>query len=194
MSHKTLVIALPLLLSVVPFAHAHNVSLTEADALYQAGAYAQAAEGYRRIVETTADPDTRLRGLLRLGDCAYLGGPVDDEWADAFYAQVLDQGYSPYLAEAYRKWRAATQALWHGVSNFSDIPTEEYQTRKQRVLEVIAAYLRTVPDDPTALAQQDALRQLPDLQRGGPMGSSVLNEMGLLWPEVLPKVTHTKHR
>lgn len=158
-------------------------SLADAEALYQAGAYVRAAESYRRLMETTDDSDTRRRGLLRLGDCAFLGGPMGDEWADAFYAQVLDQGYSPYLAEAYRKWRAAMQALWHGVSNFSDIPTEEYQTRKQQTLEVIAAHLRTFPDDPTALAQQDALRQLPDFQRGGPMGSSVLNEMALLWSE-----------
>ena len=184
MTPKTLVMGLALLLAAVPVAHAQDSSLAEVDALYEAGAYVQAVEGYRHVLAATAEAKTRAWCLLRLGDCWQHGEPFGDEMADAFYAQALDQGYSPYLAEAYHKWRAATQMLWHGVSNFSEIPTEEYQARKQQVLAIIAAHLRTVPDDPTALAQQDALRQLPDIQRGGPMGSSVLNEMGLLWPEI----------
>ena len=183
MFHKTLVMVLPLLLSVVPLAHAQGVSFTQAVALYRAGQYLQAEKGYRSIVDATDNSDTRLRGLIRLGDCVNLGGPFDDEWADTFYVQILDHGYSPYLAEAYSKWRTTTQMYWHGVSNLSEIPTDQYRARKQQVLEVIAAHLRIFPTDPTALAQQDALRQLPDFQRGGPMGSSVLNDMALLWPE-----------
>lgn len=188
---RTLVISLLLLLPPVPFAYAQDISFAEADALYQAGECARAAESYHRIVEATDNPDVRLRGLLRLGDCEFRGGPFGDRdgggdtYPDAFYAQVLDHGYSPYLAEAYHKWRTATQVLRHGVSNFSEIPTRKYRARKQRVLKVIAAHLRSHPDDPTALAQQAALRQLPDIQRGRPYGSSVLTEMGSLWPEIL---------
>ena len=192
---KTLLISLALCIPLAPFAQAQEGSLSNAEALYQAGDYARAAESYRDTMEATDDPGLRLRCLLRLGDCAYLGGPFEDKsedaYPDAFYAQVLDHGYSPYLAEAYRKWLATTQMYWHGVSNFSEIPTAKYHARKQQVLRVIGAHLKGYPDDPAALAQQAFLRQLPDIQRGGPMGSSVLNEMAMLWPEAMRR-TSTK--
>jgi hypothetical protein len=123
-----------------------------------------------------------------MGDCIKVGGVEGVGSPDKTYALALEQGYSSSLAEAFCKWRAAFQEFNHGVSNFSEIPNAEYNARKERILAVIAAYFASHPNDSVARSQQTFLQQLPDIIRGGPMGSSVLNEMALLWPEMLQTV------
>lgn len=181
---KGLAISLALVIPVAPAVctEGQSSSDSDADALFAAGDYARAAEGYLHLIEKTGDPDARALSMLRLGDCCYRVGPFGDDSPDVFYARVLDHGYSPYLTEAYWKWRTTTQMYWHGVSNLSEIPIRKYRARRRKVLRVITAHLKAHPGDPAALAQGVFLQRLPDIRRGGPMGSSVLNEMGMLWP------------
>ena len=166
--------------------------LTDAEALYHAGHYTQAASVFQKLMAQTPNRDTQAFCLLRLGDCFWVGewwppstAAEPDPSPDQYYDRVLTRGYSPYLAEAFEKWRAAYQAWWHGVSNGSEVPSAAYQAKRRAVLEVIAGYLASHPQDAVALAQQTALEQVPEIARGGPMGSTVLNHMGVLWPETL---------
>lgn len=106
--------------------------------------------------------------------------------SDTYYAQVLDQGYSPYLLQAFRKWRASYQGHHHGMTNrgmatFTE--NELYNRKKAEVLERIDNYLKDHPQDAPALAQREGLHQLADIAPGGPFGSSALDESAELWPE-----------
>ena len=109
--------------------------------------------------------------------------------SDTYYAQVLDQGYSPYLLQAFRKWRASYHSNHHGMTNAGGVPSvfapanEFYNSAKERILRVIEDRLKEHADDAVALAQREGLQQLADIAPGGPFGSSVLDESAELWPE-----------
>jgi len=171
------------------WADASSEAWNQAEALYAAGQYPEALKAFSDLAEATkGDTEATARALTRMGDCIQVGGVEGVGSPDEAYALALEQGYSPYLAGAFCRWRAAFQAFHHGVSNFSEIPTAKYNARKERVLAVIAAYRALHPNDPVARSQHTFLRQLQDIIPGGPMGSSVLNEMALLWPEMLHTV------
>ena len=179
-----------LLLVVTIPAFAADASLpSEAEALYQSKEYDQAAKAFSQLVDTTTDTDLKQRCLLRIGDCIQVGWLEGRGTSDTYYAQVLAQGYSPYLLEAFRKWRASYHGNHHGMTNAGGDPAvfapanKFYNSVKERALRVIEDYLKEYPDDAVALAQRDGLQQRSDIEPGGPFGSSVLDESSDLWPE-----------
>lgn len=181
-------------ITVGAWAKASPEAWDQTESLYATGEYAKALEGFGRLAEVAeGDAAVTARALMRMGDCIQVGGIAEVGGPDEAYAQALEQGYSPYLAEAFRKWRAAFQMFNHGVSNFSEIPNAEYNARKERVLATVRVFLTAHHDDSEARDQQALLEQLPDITPGGPMGSSVLNEMAMLWPEMLRDDTRASH-
>lgn len=171
-------------------AHASEIpSLNKAEALYQSKDYEQAAEAFSQVLANSEDADLRQQCLLRLGDCIQMGWLEGRGTSDTYYAQVLEQGYSPYLLQAFRKWRASYHGNHYGMTNAGGRPSyfapanELYNSVKERVLQVIEDHLKEHPDDALALAQREGLRQLADIAPGGPFGSSVLDESADLWPK-----------
>ncbi|MDP3722637.1 MAG: hypothetical protein Q8R91_03970 [Candidatus Omnitrophota bacterium] len=174
------------LFSVVRAFASETPLLDKAEALYQSKAYEQAAEIFSNVLAGTEDADLRQQCLLRLGDCIQMGWLEGRGTSDTYYAQVLEQGYSPYLLQAFRKWRASYQEAHHGKTNrgmatFTE--NELYNRKKAEVLVRIDNYLKDHPQDAVAIAQRESLRQLADIAPGGPFGSSVLDESAELWPE-----------
>ena len=164
-------------------------SLNRAEALYQSKDYEGAAESFSQALANTDDADFRRQCLLRLGDCIQMGWLEGRGTADTYYAQVLEQGYSPYLLQAFRKWRASYHGNHYGMTNAGGDPSvfapanEFYNSAKERALRVIEGHLKEHPDDTLALAQREGFQQLADIVLGGPLGSSVLDESAELWPE-----------
>ncbi len=178
-----------LLVSGVQSFASESPLLSKAEALYQSKNYEQAAEVFSQVLANAKDADLRQQCLLRLGDCIQMGWLEGRGTADTYYAQVLEQGYSPYLLQAFRKWRAIYHENHYGMTNAGGDPSyfapanELYNSMKERVLQVIEEHLKQHPDDVVALAQQQGLRQLSDIEPGGPLGSSVLDESAELWPK-----------
>lgn len=164
-------------------------SLSRAEALYQSKDYEQAAEVFSQVLANAEDADFRRQCLLRLGDCIQVGWLEGRGTSDTYYAQALEQGYSPYLLQAFRKWRASYHGNHHGMTNAGGDPSifapanEFYNSIKERALQVIEGHLKEHPDDAVAIAQKQGLRQSSDIAPGGPFGSSVLDESAELWPE-----------
>ncbi len=162
---------------------------SKAEALYQSKDYEQAAEAFSQVLANTEDANLRRQCLLRLGDCIQVNWLEGRGTSDTYYAQVLEQGYSPYLLQAFRKWRASYHGNHHGMTNAGGAPSvfapanEFYNSVKEQVLQIIDGHLKEHPDDAVALAQQQGLRQSSDIAPGGSFGSSVLDESAELWPE-----------
>lgn len=173
---------------------ARNERLEAAERLYQAKYYIQAATAFQELVESGPDRDTQVFCLMRLGDCWWVG----DWWPpqatrdnldfspDQYYALAMEFGYTSHLAEAFFKWRTAHQAFWHGVSNFSAIPQALYESRRQGILVIVSEHLRMHPGDRVALEQQAWLEAVPGITRGNLMGSSMLTDLAIGWPEHIP--------
>ena len=159
--------------------------LSEAEKLYQSKEYGQAAKVFSQALANTDDADLRQQCVLRLGDCIQVGWLEGWGTSDSYFASVVDQGYSPYLLQAFRKWRASYQEVHHGKTNHGQttFPENEfYNQRKAVVLKWINDYLKDHPDDVAALAQRDGLEHLADIE-AGPLGTTILNEAAELWPE-----------
>lgn len=163
--------------------------LDKAEELYRSKDYEQAAGAFSQVLANTEDTDLKQQCLLRLGDCIQMGWLEGRGTSDVYYAQVLEQGYSPYLLQAFRKWRASYHENHYGMTNagwnlsYFAPGNKLYNSMKERVLQVIGGHLKKHPDDAIALAQQQGLRQLSDIEPGGPFGSSVLDESADLWPK-----------
>lgn len=134
--------------------------LDKAEELYRSKDYEQAAEAFSQVLANTEDTDLKQQCLLRLGDCIQMGWLEGRGTSDTYYAQVLEQGYSPYLLQAFRKWRASYHENHYGMTNAGGNPSyfapgnELYNSKKKQVLGVIEGYLKEHPDDAVALAQQ----------------------------------------
>lgn len=178
-------ILLAVLSANVVFA-AQSPSFSGAETLYQSKDYEQAAEIFSQVLANAEDADFRRQCLLRIGDCIQVGWLEGRGTADTYYEKVLEQGYSPYLLQAFRKWRASYHGNHHGMTNrgmatFTE--NELYNRKKAEALERIDNYLKDHPQDAVALTQREGLQQLADIAPGGPFGSSVLDESAELWPE-----------
>ena len=192
MSSQSVHATLVLLAAVVPLTSvfaAETPSLEEAERLYQSEQYKQAAVLYDQLLKNADDAATKQQRLIRMGDCVQVGWLEGWGSADTYYQKVLEQGYSPYLFQAFRKWRASYHGNHYGMTNAGGDPSyfapanEFYSSVKERVLQVIEGHLKEHPDDTLALAQREGLQQLADIVPGGPFGSSVLDESADLWPE-----------
>jgi len=134
--------------------------------------------------------------LLRKTDCIVRASLAPDrdietvEDAEGAAIAILEgivdgERYSPVLFEAFLKWRTLTQAHYHGVSNYSDIPNWQYNQKRLHVLKVIQKHLSENPDDVWAQYQKDALVFFPNIKRGGMAGNTNLTLWGLLYAEDL---------
>lgn len=75
------------------------------------------------------------------------------EIAIAKYKAILDaKQYCLYLFETWAKWRAVTQQH-NGLSKSSDIPNDQYDEVRDRVADVILAYIQQNPKDEMAINQ-----------------------------------------
>lgn len=192
MSSKSVHAALVLLAAVMPITcvfAAETPSLEEAERLYQSEQYEQAAVIYDQLLEHADGAAVKQQYLIRIGDCVQVGWLEGQGSADTYYEKALEQGYSPYLLQVFRKWRASYHGNHHGMTNSGGAPSvfapanEFYNSVKEQALQVIEGHLKEHPDDAAALTQQQGLRQLSDIEPGGPFGSSVLDESAELWPE-----------
>jgi len=132
--------------------------------------------------------------MIRLSDCT-LRSRSDLEEDDPFYSndegllflsKILDSyTYSPVLYEAFFKWRTATQSHWHGSSNMSHIPNDEYNEKRWQVVQLIKRHFKLNPDDKWALAQARALLSLPNIQRGCHFGNCNIMHWAYLYTDIL---------
>ncbi len=65
---------------------------------------------------------------------------------------INKNSYSPFLFEAWRKWRAATQ-MEYGASKTSEIPNDLYDEKRAKLLKVILVYLNKNQSDTWAYIQ-----------------------------------------
>jgi len=99
--------------------------------------------------------------------------------------EIVDSNdYSHVLYEAFYKWRTTMQEMYHGMSNFSSIPNKEYNQQRLQVIQTVKKYLVENPHDQWAMNQLDLLWDLPNIQRGGPMGNDNLIHWGLLYGDL----------
>ena len=109
-------------------------------------------------------------------------------------SEIIDsQIYSPVLFEAFYKWRAQTQELWHGMSNMSNIPNWQYNLKRWQAIQTIRQYLKTNPDDIWAKTQANLLLALPNINRGGSFGNDNLSYWWQLCADVKDEIEKVGH-
>lgn len=98
-----------------------------------------------------------------------------------YYENILDNTiYSDSLAYIFLCWRTSYQMSNYGVSNYSIIPNNFYNRKKQMVINKLKRYLSCHPYSIKTNQQIAYLENLSDIVRGGFMGSSVLNDLVFL--------------
>ncbi len=116
--------------------------------------------------------------LEEIGDEEYLIGLLDDF--------IKTGTYSPRLAWMYFQWRTLRQFYIVGVSNYGDIPNDEYLEVLREVMGTIGQYISEHPGDVHAEDQILSLLLIPLIERWGDrstrMGNSVWSDYNYLWP------------
>jgi hypothetical protein len=109
-----------------------------------------------------------------------------EEKAMGIYYDVLDgEVISPFMFEAYMKWRALHQDYNHGASNMSVIPNKMYNEQRWRAVNKIKKYLKQHPDDIRVGAQVDLFLMYHNITRGGAFGNNNIRDRArLFWPEL----------
>jgi len=119
--------------------------------------------------------------LSRIFDCQCMmktpdGYAVHIEYATNILGDFLKKKqYSPKLSEIFITWRTKYQLYYHGASNWSIIPNDEYIEMRWHVVKTIEEYLDKNPEDKWAKAQIIDLMSIPIIQRGGRFGNTNLN-------------------
>jgi len=148
-------------------------------------------EQFNRLAEQgVADDDPALIAIMdqmtppvrllpwedtRLDVPAIFERPEIREWEDfsPLLWILLGGAYHPLMYDAFVAWRSAMQPEFFGFSNFSSIPTAEYNEVRLRAVRTIQAHLREYPDDDWARAQKAQLLGESNIQRGGVFGHRV---------------------
>lgn len=98
-------------------------------------------------------------------------------------AIIAEGRYSPVFYDAFLRWRTVTQSYLYGMSSLSQIPNWEYNEKRKELIDVIRDYVGEHREDMWARKQKRLLSSLPNIMRGGPMGSTNLNFWDMLYSD-----------
>lgn len=117
--------------------------------------------------------------MLKVTDCIKMEGSDvgSDMDAEKMLSEIVNsKAYNPILGEAFAKWRSVYQEMNHGMSNFSEIPNDEYNDKRLEIAKIIKSYIKQNPNDAWARAQLRTLLAWPNIGRGQEYGNE-----NLLW-------------
>lgn len=125
---------------------------------------------------------TTVAGSLKAAATPFAKEEVATEKALALLSGIVQKDpYSPVIFEAFLKWRTLTQEEDHGMSNFSDIPNDEYNKVREKELRKVRQYQKTHPQDPFAEDQAESFLIQPNIERGEAYGNSNGSFYGTLY-------------
>ena len=138
-------------------------------------------EGIREQVRGTRD---EVWGLVVLGDAVLVSSSNFEsrEMASEFFREAIDLGvFAPALPRAFFGWRSGTQ-IQFGHSNYSTLPNDQYNVRRDLVCHTITAHLRTYPEDVLARDLLAFTARYWNLRPDGAFGNSNIIEMRVWMP------------
>ncbi len=141
------------------------------------GRYTKANIILRCLLDGYIDSYFEASILLRISN--YYRNMIDVVHTE-YSTEILDdflkkKQYSPILSRFFEAWRTRYQFSYHGASNWSEIPNQEYIEKRWHVIRIIEEYLEKNPEDKWAKYQIIELIGLPIIQRGGRFGNSNIN-------------------
>lgn len=150
--------------------------------------YEEAAVKLEALKAKHSDPIIQTILSLHLSDCYLMHESELSRLPDApvkgwkYLEDALNsEVYHPFLYEVFYKWRTVNQMLHYGMSNFSTIPNARYNEERWKTYQRIKAHLQANPFDGWAMIQVGLLWELPNIERGGPVGNRNIEHWGLLY-------------
>lgn len=129
--------------------------------------------------------------LLRMSDCLIMD---DSDFGNVLEGEELlseivnSKQYHPVLFESFAKWRSVYQSNNHGMSNFSEIPNDEYNEKRWKIVQLVKEYAKQNPDDLWAKKQVIALLETLNIHRGGMFGNSnLISYAQFYYPDISPE-------
>ncbi len=129
--------------------------------------------------------------LLRMSDCLIMddsdfGNVMDGE---RILSEIVNnKQYHPVLFESFSKWRSVYQSNNYGMSNYSEIPNDEYNEKRWEIVQLIKEYMKQSPNDLWAKKQVIALLETPNIRRGGEFGNSnLISYTQFYYPDISPE-------
>ncbi len=135
--------------------------------------------------------------ITRIADCIELGAYDDvitaeignlEYSVDLLYDFIEGGEYSPNIAWMFYQWRTLKQfhLVDGGVSNWGNIPNDEYIAVLWGIIETCEQHLSAHPDDLSVKYQIILLLDIPLIDRWGPRsvrsGNSVWSDYNYFWP------------
>lgn len=128
--------------------------------------------------------------LFNLCDVIGKGGHSEDKLEAGsdeiikYSEEILKKEYSHLFYEFFVRWRTAMQGMYHGLSNWSEIPNWDYNLKRKELIQKIQSYHENNPKDIWAVLQKNELRDIDNINRGGPFGNDTLNYLGVLYMDL----------
>jgi len=86
-----------------------------------------------------------------------------------YLTKIIDKNaYSPYLFEAWIKWRTVEQSYNFGISVTSDIPNDVYDSIRNKLINLIVDHIKKAPSDTWAYLQFFDFQYTEIIHRFGP--------------------------
>jgi len=143
----------------------------KADNLIKEEKYKEAAAILKDLLARHKDTAAEGSVISRIADC-YEMGSGDAELGDIGYALGLlneyvtvKKKYSPNIQRIYLQWKVIKQFTSHGLSNWSEIPNDEYIAVLWDLVRPVEQYVETHPDDKWAKLQLLLLMDAPLIYR-----------------------------
>lgn len=157
------------------------------------GRYKEAYEIYVGFLPAYTGMQAEHLLLIRMSDCIARNktdldtgsGLYPEEEALGFLRKIIDGDmYSPFLYEAYVKWRVNYQSVNHGFSNMSEIPNKMYNEKRWAMIGHIKNYLRNNYGDGYARAQVIWILLHPNISRDANYGNSGMAEWAMYYTDI----------